>query len=109
MSAEGAHMAKRAPIRTLGNAKLSRLSFSSLCLLPVGVVTDSDVQMLERMKQQQKEMEGSMQEQRQQLQADQDDLASWKADAQHQLDMQQVCLHACLLSHKAHHKKSFSP
>lgn len=48
--------------------------------------------MLERMEQQKKEMEGSMQQQRQQMQAEQEDLASWKADAQRQLDMQQVCL-----------------
>ena len=61
------------------------------------------MQMLERMEQQQKEMEGSMQEQRQQLQADQDDLASWKADAQRQLDMQQVCMHTCLPIHHAKH------
>ena len=56
------------------------------------------VQMLERVEQRQKEMEASMQEQRQQLQAEQDDLASWKADAQRQLDMQQVCFDACALS-----------
>lgn len=59
--------------------------------------------MLERMEQQQKEMEGGMQEQKQQLQADQDELASWKADTQRQLDMQQVCLYACPLAFHAHH------
>lgn len=48
--------------------------------------------MLGRVEQRQKEVEANMQEQRQQLQAEQDDLASWKADAQRQLDMQQVCL-----------------
>ena len=48
--------------------------------------------MLQRMGQQQKAVEDSMQEQKQQLQAEQEDLASWQADAQRQLDMQQVCL-----------------
>lgn len=60
------------------------------------------MQMLERIERQQKEMDGSMQEQRQQLQADQDDLASWKADIQRQLDMQQVCLHAYPLACQVH-------
>ena len=46
--------------------------------------------MLEKLEQQQKEMEGVMQEQRQQLQAEREDLSTWKADAQRQLDMQQV-------------------
>lgn len=54
--------------------------------------------MLDRLEQQQKEMEGVMQEQRQQLQAEQEDLSAWKADAQRQLDMQQVILHAPLCS-----------
>lgn len=59
--------------------------------------------MLEKVEQRQKEVDANMQEQRQQLQAEQDDLASWKADAQRQLDMQQVCFDACaLLSWKSH-------
>lgn len=57
----------------------------------------SNLQMTEKVEQRQKAMEKSMQEQRQQLQADQDDLANWKADAQRQLDIQQVCLDACVL------------
>ena len=88
----------------LSDSELSCPFFSSVYFLPIGLVRHfkTNVQMLERMEQQQKEMEGSMQEQRQQLQADQDDLASWKADAHRQLDMQQVCLHAFLVRRKAH-------
>ena len=88
----------------LSDSELSCPFFSSVYFLPIGLVRHfkTSVQMLERMEQQQKEMEGSMQEQRQQLQADQDDLASWKADAHRQLDMQQVCLHAFLVRRKAH-------
>lgn len=50
------------------------------------------LQMLERMEKQQHDMHSSLLEQRQQLQAQEEDLATWKADAQRQLDIQQVCL-----------------
>ncbi|KAA6423584.1 MAG: oral-facial-digital syndrome 1 [Trebouxia sp. A1-2] len=46
-------------------------------------------QMLERMEKQQHDMHSSLLEQRQQLQAQEEDLATWKADAQRQLDIQQ--------------------
>ena len=48
--------------------------------------------MLERMEKQQHDMHSSLLEQRQQLQAQEEDLATWKADAQRQLDIQQVCM-----------------
>ncbi len=48
-------------------------------------------QMLERMEKQQHDMHSGLLEQRQQLQAQEEDLATWKADAQRQLDIQQVC------------------
>lgn len=49
--------------------------------------------MVERVEKQQRDMESNAQEQRQQLQVQEEDLATWKADAQRQLDMQQVHSH----------------
>ncbi|KAL0029933.1 hypothetical protein WJX77_008191 [Trebouxia sp. C0004] len=46
-------------------------------------------QMLERMEKQQHDMHSGLLEQRQQLQAQEEDLATWKADAQRQIDIQQ--------------------
>ena len=48
------------------------------------------MQMVERSERQQREMESSIQEQRQQLQAQEEDLAAWKVEAQRHVDLQQV-------------------
>ena len=53
--------------------------------------SDSNVlQMTERFKVQQQEQEASWQQQKQLLKAQEEDLASWKADADRQLSLQQV-------------------
>lgn len=46
------------------------------------------------MAEQRRELESSIQEQRQQLQAQEEELAVWKADTQRQLGMQQVQAHS---------------
>ena len=48
------------------------------------------LQMAERLEVQQQEMEASALRQRQLLQTQEEDLATWKSDAQRQLKLQQV-------------------
>ena len=50
------------------------------------------VQMKERLEAQQQEMDEGWKQQRQLLQAQEQDAAAWKADTQRQLNLQQVCL-----------------
>ena len=56
-----------------------------------GVTLAHVLQMTERLKMQQQEQEVSWQQQKQLLKSQEEDLASWKADADRQLSLQQVC------------------
>lgn len=56
------------------------------------------VQMKARLEGQQQEMDEGWKQQRQLLQAQEQDAATWKADTQHQLNLQQVCLISSLVS-----------
>ena len=64
---------------------------------------DGCMQMLDRLAEQRQDAESSSQEARRQLQAQEEELAIWKAETQRQLDVQQVCLPgSCLFIHAQH-------